>query len=169
MPTPSDLRAAVEEVLRVFDLGKSPVWTAQYAERALRAALASQPEAPARTTSAEGGHTEVEPGRPDAERGGLAPDRDAMIDVPASQPEGAAPSLDAAWREAEAALPEGHHICAVEHIDGDERTEWRAETYDSADHSGGQAATGFGPTPDAALQALAARLTREDRSPGDPA
>lgn len=71
------------------------------------------------------------------------------------------PSLDAAWKAAEAALPEGEHVCGVEHIDDDEHEAvlWRAESYDY-EHQG-QTAEGYGPTPAAALQALADRLSQE--------
>ncbi len=75
-------------------------------------------------------------------------------------------SLDAAWAEAEAALPEGMdlELCARTNGLGDE---WR---YVAGIHDGGQGAaivngvlaTGHGPTPVAALRALAAALTPKE-------
>ena len=63
-------------------------------------------------------------------------------------------ALDEAWREAEAALPEGWVITDLVLVALDGVTRWKAVA---------GRATGEGPTPAAALRALAARLT-ESRS-----
>lgn len=78
------------------------------------------------------------------------------------------PGLDAAWREAEAALPEDRGLWLVEGVQlvdtsdsddlDDEQLEWEAEAVDH--QRGGQPrnVTALGTTPAAALRALAARL-----------
>lgn len=73
--------------------------------------------------------------------------------------------LDAAWREAEAALPEGWCDLAVYHYDPDpgdqhEPGHYGAKTMDPAD-GGRSAIYGYGTTPAAALRALAAALAAE--------
>lgn len=65
-----------------------------------------------------------------------------------------ADSLDAAWAEAEAALPEGHTMDLVleNHVDGGRYLAWTMRHTDTA------IIRGEGPTPAAALRALTARL-----------
>ena len=74
--------------------------------------------------------------------------------------------LDAAWKTAEAALPEGWHICAVErhcHVGDEEPGEFGAYTVKSHDRDRWEGQDGHGPTPAAALLALAARLSETPR------
>lgn len=63
-------------------------------------------------------------------------------------------SLDAAWAEAKAALPPGHtmDLTLEDHVDGGRFLAWTMRHTDSA------ILRGEGPTPAAALRALAAKL-----------
>ena len=73
--------------------------------------------------------------------------------IAAHLPLGLAPdSLDAAWQEAEAALPEGSRIDDLHEVS---RGLWRASAPDSRQWD---IFEGYGPTPVAALRALAAKL-----------
>lgn len=67
-------------------------------------------------------------------------------------------SLDAAWAEAEAALPEGWHLCAVErhcHAGDETPGQWYATAHD-ADRW--ESEEGWGDDQTAALRALATKL-----------
>ena len=75
--------------------------------------------------------------------------------------ENAPDSLDAAWSEAEAALPEGYVIESVSRQRswwGVDEKAWTAEAAEQADGGDWPAIFGDGDTPAAALRALAARL-----------
>jgi hypothetical protein len=74
-----------------------------------------------------------------------------------SEGEGERPALDAAWHEAEAALPEGWHLCLLTH----EAQGWVATAYRSRHDGNGFDAAG--PTPAAALQALRRRAPEVER------
>lgn len=82
------------------------------------------------------------------------PDVPGQPDVPA-QPD----SLDAAWAEAEAALPEGWYISNVRSKSPGGR--WSASATLHG-HDTGANYSGFGETPPAALRALAARFRGDD-------
>lgn len=102
-------------------------------------------------------------GNYDYEQGGIVSraDADLIVALRNAAPEllASEPTLDAAWAEAEAALPEGWRLA----IDPYYPTGWEAHAYDinevptsaRSDHSTGAC---FGPTPAAALRALAAAL-----------
>ncbi len=137
MPTPSDLRAAAKFVIEGWHDGVS----ADHLNarlRALDAALASQPEAPAIPEGACGvmGLCELPKWHPGRHETSVI--RAAAI--------GEAPvSLDAAWREAEAALPENGYIGV-------------GLNYASAHNGHGVQIGMTSGKPVPALQALAARL-----------
>jgi hypothetical protein len=67
-------------------------------------------------------------------------------------------TLDDAWAEAEAALPEGGYISRLGHDWPDADWFAKAQVYYPADETGNSLAGGRGPTPAAALRALAAKL-----------
>jgi hypothetical protein len=70
------------------------------------------------------------------------------------------PSLDAAWREVEAALPEGWNWEDITRLRGDSEGEWSACARNDTGE-GRYRWCGIGPTPADALRALAARLATE--------
>lgn len=71
-----------------------------------------------------------------------------------------ADSLDAAWAEAEAALPDGWFIARLEllRLPTRDRPLWQVLTSRPMTSGSGAMASGEGPTPAAALRALAAKL-----------
>jgi hypothetical protein len=81
----------------------------------------------------------------------------ALALLPALARIGDVDDLDVAWAEAEAALPEGW---AIEGIYGDNRDDWTATAWNEP-HA--EYDRGHGPTPVAALRALAAKLREVGR------
>jgi hypothetical protein len=82
-------------------------------------------------------------------------DDPATAGIDSLAPEG----LDAAWAEAEAALPEGWRLSVAQHPDN-----YAAFATPPTLRRGG-APVGLGPTPAVALRALAARLTAPQHGP----
>ncbi len=76
----------------------------------------------------------------------------------------ASPSLDVAWAEAEAALPKGHVLAELRRFD--DGTAWGAST-DNTTGVGRYHWSGDGPTPAAALLALAEHLRASTMKEGE--